>query len=83
MDTESSKRWIHSRKYAAPPPAWRREDAGAIVFGDAWHDKAFTIPLVWVFSQVAYNPDVVEDYTVNFSNFGTYRYHEYTVPVYQ
>ena len=58
-------------------------DAGAIVFGDAWHDKAFTIPLVWVFSQVAYNPDILEDYTVNFSNFGTYRYHEYTVPVYQ
>jgi len=58
-------------------------DEGAIVFGDAWHDKAFTIPLVWVFSQVAYNPDVVADYTANFSNFGTYRYHEWTTPVFE
>jgi len=58
-------------------------DAGAVVFGDAWHDKAFTIPLVWVFSQVAYDPGIVADYTANFSNFGTYRYHEYTTPVFK
>ena len=52
-------------------------------FAEAWLEGHFSIPLVWVFSEAAVNPEVVQEYRVNQAHFGPIRYHEYTVPVYQ
>ncbi len=55
----------------------------AIKFADAWLDQTFSIPLMWVFSEVAVNPDVVERYEVNMLHMGPVRYHEHTKAVFQ
>ena len=52
-------------------------------FAEAWLEGHFSIPLVWVFSEAAVNPAVVQEYRVNQAYFGPTRYHEYTVPVYR
>jgi len=52
-------------------------DAAAIKFADAWLQKGFSIPLVWVFSSIAYNPAIIAKHEANFSNFGTARYLEW------
>jgi peptide/nickel transport system substrate-binding protein len=52
-------------------------------FGDQWVAKAFTAPLFWVTAEVAYNPGVVAEYTVNMLHMGPVRYHEYTKAVTQ
>ena len=51
--------------------------------GDFWHEEFLSIPLLWVFAGVVYNPNFVEGYEVNQAHFGPTRYHEYTVPVYR
>jgi ABC-type transport system substrate-binding protein len=52
-------------------------------FGDAWVDKAFSVPIAWVTAEVAYNPGVVAEYRVNQLHMGPIRYHEYTKAVTQ
>ncbi len=52
-----------------------------IKLGDTWLEKAFSIPLVWVFAEAAVNPEVVEQYQVNMLHMGPIRYHEFTKPV--
>ncbi|MBM3926758.1 MAG: ABC transporter substrate-binding protein, partial [SAR202 cluster bacterium] len=49
--------------------------------GDIWVKKAFTIPTFWVTAEIAFNPSVVADYTVNMLHMGPVRYHEYTKAV--
>ena len=51
--------------------------------GDFWYENHLSIPLLWVFPKVAYNPDILEWYEVNQLHFGPTRYHEYTVPIYR
>ena len=55
----------------------------AIELGDFWYDNYLSVPLLWVFSKVGYNPDVLKGYNVNQLHFGPTRYHEYTVPIYR
>ena len=50
-------------------------------FGDAYWQKAFAIPIVWVTAEVAYNPATVAEYHVNMLHMGPVRYHEYTKAV--
>ena len=57
--------------------------AAAQAFADAWLEGHYSIPLVWVFAEVAVNPEVVAEYEVNMLHMGPVRYHEHTVPVYQ
>ena len=62
-------------------PATRVEEF--IRLGDFWYDNYLSIPLLWIFAKVVFNPDVLEGYEVNHMHFGPVRYHEYTVPVYR
>ena len=41
------------------------------------------MPLVWVFSEGTYNPNIVSEYKVNMLHIGPIRYHEFTVPVFK
>jgi len=50
-------------------------------FAEQWLAKGFSVPLMWVTAEVAYNPSVVADYTVNQLHMGPVRYHEYTKAV--
>ncbi len=50
-------------------------------FGDQWTTKHFSIPLVWVFAEIAYDPAVVKEYKVNMLHMGPVRYHEHTKAV--
>ena len=52
-------------------------------FAEAWLAGHYSVPLVWVFYEVAVNPSIVQKYEVNMLHFGPIRYHEHTVPVYQ
>jgi ABC-type transport system substrate-binding protein len=53
-------------------------------FGTLWvQEKHFSVPLMWVTSEAAFNPSVVADYTVNQLHMGPVRYHEYTKAVMQ
>ncbi len=61
--------------------AERNEEA--IKFADAWLDNTRSIPLMWVFSEVAVNPDVVAEYEVNMLHMGPVRYHERTKAVFK
>jgi ABC-type transport system substrate-binding protein len=60
--------------------AERNEEA--IKFADAWLDNTRSIPLMWVFAEVAVNPDVVSKYEVNMLHMGPVRYHEHTKAVF-
>ena len=51
--------------------------------GDFWYDNYLSIPLLWIFEKVVYNPQILERYEVNQLEFGPARYHEYTVPIYR
>ena len=53
------------------------------VLGTDWVNKAFSIPLFWVYAETAVNPKTVESYEVNYLNIGPIRYHEYTKPMYK
>jgi len=55
----------------------------AIAFGDTWTSKAFSIPLMWVFAEVAVDPNVVAEYQVNMLHMGPVRYHEFTKAVFK
>ena len=52
-------------------------------FAEAWLEGHFSIPLVWVFAEVAVNPSIVQKYQVNMLHMGPVRYHEHTQPVMQ
>ena len=52
-------------------------------FAEAWLEGHYSVLLVWVFAEVAVNPNIVQEYEVNHAHFGPVRYHEYTVPVYK
>ena len=52
-------------------------------FAEAWLEGHYSVPLVWVFAEVAVNPSVVQKYEVNMLHMGPVRYHEHTKPVYQ
>ncbi len=52
-------------------------------FAEAWLGGHYSIPLVWVFAEVAVNPNIVEEYQVNMLHMGPVRYHEHTQPVLQ
>jgi hypothetical protein len=52
-------------------------------FGDWWYERTVNLPILWVFQEGAYNPNVLEGYSVNLLHHGPVRYHEFTVPVYQ
>ena len=52
-------------------------------FGDWWYERTVNFPILWVFQEGAYNPDVLEGYSVNLLHHGPVRYHEFTKPVYQ
>ena len=58
-------------------------DRPARDFAEAWLDGHYSIPLVWVFAEVAVNPNIVEEYQVNMLHMGPVRYHEHTQPVLQ
>jgi ABC-type transport system substrate-binding protein len=51
--------------------------------GTVWVEKAFSVPLFWVYAETAVNPQNVESYEVNYLNIGPVRYHEFTKPMYQ
>ena len=52
-------------------------------FGDWWYERTVNFPILWVFQEGAYNPGVLEGYSVNLLHHAPVRYHEYTVPVYR
>ena len=52
-------------------------------FGDWWYERTVNFPILWVFQEGAYNPDVLEGYSVNLLHHAPVRYHEFTKPVYQ
>ena len=52
-------------------------------FGDWWYERTVNMPILWVFQEGAYNPDVLEGYSVNLLHHAPVRYHEFTMPVYQ
>ena len=51
--------------------------------GDYIYDNSLVGPIIFVPSQVAFNPGVIEDYTVNYMGYGPIVHHEYTVPIYE
>ena len=51
--------------------------------GDYIYDNTLVGPIIFVPSQVAFNPGVLEDYTVNYMGYGPIVHHEYTVPIYK
>ena len=51
--------------------------------GDYFHNEHLTVPLLWLFAEVALNPNVVADYEISMLHFGPVRYHEYTQAVMQ
>ncbi|MEE9261257.1 MAG: hypothetical protein V3U95_01595, partial [Dehalococcoidia bacterium] len=61
--------------------AERNEEA--IKFADLWLENTRSIPLMWVFAEVAVNPDVVAKYEVNMLHMGPVRYHEHTKAVFK
>ena len=52
-------------------------------FAEAWLNGHYSVPLVWVFAEVAVNPSIVQEYEVNMLHMGPVRYHEHTQPVYK
>jgi len=52
-------------------------------FGTWWLENAISVPLLWVFSEGTYNPNIVAEYKINMVHFGPIRFHEWTTPVYQ
>ncbi len=52
-------------------------------FGDWWYERTVNFPILWVFQEGAYNPGVMEGYSVNLLHHAPVRYHEFTKPVYQ
>ena len=52
-------------------------------FAEAWLEGHYSVPLVWVFAEVAVNPNIVQEYQVNMLHMGPVRYHEHTQPVMQ
>ena len=52
-------------------------------FGDWWYERTVNMPILWVFQEGAYNPDVLEGYSVNLLHHAPVRYHEFTMPIYQ
>ena len=52
-------------------------------FGDWWYERTVNMPILWVFQEGAYNPDVLEGYSVNLLHHAPVRYHEFTMPVYR
>ena len=52
-------------------------------FAEAWLNGHYSVPLVWVFAEVAVNPNIVQEYEVNMLHMGPVRYHEHTQPVYK
>ena len=51
--------------------------------GDYFHNEHLTVPLIWLFAEVGFNPNVVVDYEISMLHFGPVRYHEYTKAVMQ
>ena len=51
--------------------------------GDYIYDKSLVGPIIFVPSQVAFNPGVIEGYSVNYMGYGPIVHHEYTVPIYE
>ena len=51
--------------------------------GDYFHNEHLTVPLLWLFAEVALNPNIVADYEISMLHFGPVRYHEYTQAVMQ
>ncbi|MBM3925493.1 MAG: ABC transporter substrate-binding protein [SAR202 cluster bacterium] len=52
-------------------------------FGDVWYQNAFSIPLLHVFAEVAYNPNTVAEYRVHMAHMGPVRFHEFTKAMYK
>ena len=52
----------------------------AHILGDFFRSEHLGVPLVWIFGEAGYNPDVVEGYEVDHKTLGPVRYHEYTLP---
>jgi peptide/nickel transport system substrate-binding protein len=46
-------------------------------------DNSLVGPIIFVPSQVAFNPGVIEGYSVNYMGHGPIVHHEYTVPIYK
>ena len=61
------------------------EERGAKLgeIGDYIYDNTLIGPIIFVPSQVAFNPGVIEDYTVNYMGYGPIVHHEYTMPIYK
>jgi peptide/nickel transport system substrate-binding protein len=51
--------------------------------GDYIYDNTLVGPIIFVPSQVAFNPGVIEGYSVNYMGYGPIVHHEYTVPIYR
>lgn len=51
--------------------------------GDFVYNNYLSLPLFLVIPQVAIDPEVVLDYSVNMRNFGPVNHHEFTEPVYR
>jgi ABC-type transport system substrate-binding protein len=61
------------------------EERGAKLgeIGDYIYDNSLVGPIIFVPSQVAFNPGVIEGYSVNYMGYGPIVHHEYTVPIYE
>ncbi len=52
-------------------------------WGNVLYEQYATVPLVWIFPEVAVNPSVVAEYQANHLHFGPVRHHEFTKAVYK
>ena len=61
------------------------EERGAKLgeIGGYIYDNSLVGPIIFVPSQVAFNPGVIEGYSVNYMGYGPIVHHEYTVPIYR
>ena len=51
--------------------------------GDFIYDNSIIGPIIFTPSQVAFNPGVIDDYSVDYLGHGPVVHHEYTVPIYK
>ncbi len=52
-------------------------------FGDWWYERIVNFPILWVFQEGAYDPGILEGYSVNLLHHAPVRYHEFTKPIYR
>jgi peptide/nickel transport system substrate-binding protein len=51
--------------------------------GDFVYSNYLSLPMFFIVPQIAFDPGILKDYSVNYRNFGPVNHHEFTEPVYR